>query len=328
MSKPRLPAEWEPQRAVLLAWPHPFGDWTDRLEAIRSEYVDFIETLLEHQPVILLTHPDDPDPARALNDRQGLYRHAVPHDDTWCRDYGPIGLLGVDRAPVALDFHFNAWGGKYEAADDDRVNESLLDHPLLSDFERRSIEFELEGGAIDSDGLGRVLINWHCLETRHPDRSRSEIAALLEAHLHADEILGIDLPALPGDDTDGHIDTLARFIDIDTLVYQRSADGDRERRMRQQLEGLRMRDGRPYRIVGLPVVEGFDPTLPANYVNFLLVNGACLVPAYGVDSDRKALDALAELLPDRRVRPVRASTMISQFGGPHCASMNIPEPRS
>jgi len=327
VSSPRLPAEWEPQRAVLLAWPHPFGDWADRLEAIRSEYIDFIETLLEHQPVILLTHPEDPDPAAAMAARPGLHRWPVVHDDTWCRDYGPIGLLGPDCSGIALDFHFNAWGGKYEATDDDQVNRSLLEHPLLSDFQRRAIDFELEGGAIDADGNGRVLINWHCLETRHPNRSRADLAALLETHLHADEILGIDLPALPGDDTDGHIDTLARFIDRDTLVYQSSPDAERERQLRHQLEDLRMRDGRPYRIVSLPRVEGFDPSLPANYVNFLLVNGACLVPAYGVASDRQALDTFAALLPERRVRPIRASTMISQFGGPHCASMNIPESR-
>jgi agmatine/peptidylarginine deiminase len=322
-----LPAEWEPQRALLLAWPHPFGDWADRLEAIRSEYIDFIKLVLDHQPVILLTHPDDPDPADALSELPGLHRCALAHNDTWCRDYGPIGLLGPDRSGIALDFHFNAWGGKYEALDDDRVNQSLLEHPLLSDFQRRDIDFELEGGAIDGDGTGRVLINWHCLETRHPTRSRAELAGLLETYLHADEILGIDIPALPGDDTDGHIDTLARFIDPHTIVYQTSRDAERDRLMQRQLDELRTRDGRPYRLLGLPAVEGFDPSLPANYVNFLLVNGACLVPAYGVASDRQALDTFAALLPERRVRPVRASTMISQFGGPHCASMNIPEPR-
>jgi agmatine/peptidylarginine deiminase len=323
----RLPAEWERQRATLLAWPDARGDWADCLAEIRAEYAALIETLLAHQAVIVLVGTREEAASLPQADHPGLHPVIIPFDDTWCRDYGPICLLGESDRSLALDFRFDAWGGKYESGQDDQVNLQLLGHPLLADFERIAVDLELEGGAIEPDGCGRILVNWFCLEKRLPGCPREQIAERLQTALRLEAVLGIDVPALPGDDTDGHIDTIARFAGPRRIVYQQHQDQAWTRALREELESLRRSDGGRYELIPLPGVEGFDPGLPANYANFLFVNGACLVPAYGVDSDRAAIRQIAELFPDREVLSVPARTMITQFGGPHCATMHIPDPK-
>jgi agmatine/peptidylarginine deiminase len=322
----RLPAEWERQRATLLAWPSPGGDWSSSLAAVRGEYAELISKLLARQDVILLLQPSDTLDELPFADHPSLHTASIPHDDTWCRDYGPICLLKDSGRSSALDFTFNAWGGKYDAGQDNRVNQRLLEIALLKDFERVAIDLELEGGAIDSDGAGRLLVNWSCLTHRLPERSRADIERALRRCLHLEQLLAIDVPALPGDDTDGHIDTIARFATAGTIVYQQHSNRSWTARLEDQLKALRDARGQAYELVPLPEVAGFDPTLPANYVNFLFVNGACLVPAYGVASDAVARQRLAELLPGLEVLSTPARTMITQFGGPHCATMHIPEP--
>lgn len=322
----RLPAEWEVQRATLLAWPDASGDWSGSLSEIRAEYATLIERILAYQPVIVLVQHIDQIAALPMADHPGLHPAAIPHNDTWCRDYGPICLVGGPDASLALDFRFDAWGGKYESGHDDRVNRQLIAHRLLSDYTRVAVDLELEGGAIDCDGRGHLLINWFCLEKRLPGLSRAAISEQLKATLHLDTVLGIEVPALPGDDTDGHIDTIARFVAAERIVYQQHQDREWTHALESQLRSLRRGDGQRFELIALPRVKAFDPALPANYANFLFINGACLVPAYGVESDAEAVDLLSELLPDRDVIPVPARTMITQFGGPHCATMHIPEP--
>jgi len=322
----RLPAEWEVQRATLLAWPDDSGDWSGCLPEIRAEYATLIEQILAYQPVLVLVQGSDQITSLPMAEHPDLNPVVIPHNDTWCRDYGPICLFGSPNRSIALDFRFDAWGGKYESERDNRVNRQLIAHRLLSDLNRVAVDLELEGGAIECDGRGHLLVNWSCLHKRLPELSRSEISERLEAALHVDSILGIEVPALPGDDTDGHIDTIARFVDRERIVYQQHRDRKWTQTLESQLQGLRRSDGGRFELVALPCVESFDRALPANYANFLFVNGACLVPAYDVESDREAIGLLSELLPDRDVIAVPARTMISQFGGPHCATMHIPEP--
>lgn len=318
----RLPAEWETQSATLLAWPAADSDWRDKLDAIRAEYRALIRAVLEFQPVILLVPEAEPAP-EGLPDHPALRRLALRYNDTWCRDYGPIIMVrSGDR--LALDFQFDGWGGKYPAALDNRVNTHLARHKLFEQIRFRQYLFELEGGAIESDGRGRLLINWHCLRSRHPHLSDREIAFDLHDLLNIDQLLGLDIEPLPGDDTDGHIDTLARFVNPETIVFQTRADAERSARLRRQLEALRTRDGAGYRLIALPRPDDIDQELPASYANFLIVNGGCLVPAYGSRQDEAACAILAELMPDRQIVPVPAATMITQSGGPHCASMHIP----
>ncbi|MEE4304793.1 MAG: agmatine deiminase family protein [Wenzhouxiangella sp.] len=318
----RLPAEWEAQSATLLAWPAADSDWHDKLEAIRDEYRQLIEAIRGFQPVVLLVPQDEPAPD-GLAEAPDLHRVPLRYNDTWCRDYGPV-IMVFSGYRLALDFHFDGWGGKYPASLDNRVNTHLARHELFDRMQFRQYLFELEGGAIESDGRGRLLVSWHCLRARHPHLSEREIDFELHNLLNVDKVLGIDIEPMAGDDTDGHIDTLARFTDHDTIVFQTQRDNERTARLRGQLETLRTRDENEYRLVALPCPDDLDPELPASYANFLFVNEGCLVPAYGSRHDEAACDILAELLPDRRIVQVPAATMITQSGGPHCASMHIP----
>ncbi|NEZ04060.1 agmatine deiminase family protein [Wenzhouxiangella sp. XN201] len=322
-SRYRLPAEWERQSATLLAWPSAESDWRDQLEAIRDEYRELITVLMRFQTVVLLTRPGEEQPSGLPLDHPRLHCLSVDFDDTWCRDYGPIVLVSGGQR-MALDFHFNGWGGKYPAALDNRVNSHLARHELFNRLEFRQYLLEFEGGAIDCDGQGRVLINRHCLRTRHSHMSDAEIDHQLQAVLNLDEVIGIDLEPMPGDDTDGHIDTLVRFVDTDTLVFQVQADTARTERLRGQLETLRTGDASAYQLHALPHPDDLDPGLPASYANFVLANDACLVPAYGSRHDEAARDILAERFPERETISVPARIMITQSGGPHCASMHIP----
>lgn len=318
----RLPAEWETQSATLLAWPTADSDWRENIHAIQDEYRQLIDAALAFQPVVLLL-PDGEAAPENLPARADLHRLSVPYNDTWCRDYGPIVLV-FSGYRLALDFHFDGWGGKYPASLDNRVNTHLSRHELFNRMQFRQYLFELEGGAIDCDGRGRLLVNWHCLRTRQPHLSDREIDFELHNLLNVDKVLGIDIEPMAGDDTDGHIDTLARFASPDTIVFQTQAEDERTGRLRGQLEALRTRDETEYRLAALPWPDDIDPKLPASYANFLFVNGGCLVPAYGSRHDETASDILAELMPDRRIVQVPAAAMITQSGGPHCASMHIP----
>lgn len=322
-SEYRLPAEWERQSATLLAWPNQKSDWASDLAAIQDEYLALIRAISGRQQAVVLVPPGNREVAQRLDDCAGLHLVEVPYNDTWCRDYGFITLVSSGQR-LALDFYFDGWGGKYPAGLDNRVNTLLSRHELFNRFSFRQYLFEIEGGAIDSDGQGRLLVNWHCLQARQPHLKRAEISHELRLLLNIDEVLGIDIEPVPGDDTDGHIDTLARFLDCDTIAFQLQNDASRTGTLRGQLESLRKADGHAYDLLALPKPEGVNPSLPANYVNFLFVNDACLVPAYGSKNDEEARAILAEALPDREVELVPAKAMIRQFGGIHCATMHIP----
>jgi agmatine/peptidylarginine deiminase len=320
----RLPAEWEAHSALLLAWPTADGDWRDVLEPVRDEYAGLINAVVERQRVILLVPPKDESARRRLGRLPGLEFVAMPYDDTWCRDYGPIVMCKTGER-LALDFHFNGWGGKHEARRDNLVNALLAQHRLFDSFEFRQSPFEIEGGAIDCDGNGTLLFNRHCLRVRHPQLQDDEVDQQLSAWLGASRLIEIDVPPLPGDDTDGHIDTLARFVAADRIAFQTLADADANRRLSGQLETLRCSDERAYELLALPAPDDIDATIPASYANFVLVNGAVLVPRYGSRSDAEALALLDEAFPSRDALSVSARTLLSQGGGPHCACMHIPE---
>ncbi len=319
----RLPAEWERQSATLLAWPHEKTDWATDLPAIQAEYTDLVHAITRRQPAVVLIPPGNTSAAEKLGDRPGLHLVEVPYNDTWCRDYGPITLVhGGER--LALDFYFNGWGGKYASNLDNRVNTALARHELFNRFTFRQYLFELEGGAIDCDGDGFLLVNWHCLRARHRHLADKEIDHELHTLLNVDKVLGIDLPPMAGDDTDGHIDTLARFVASDKVVYQAQQDPSRSTELRTQLENIQGEGGKDFELIELPVAAGVERSLPASYANFLFVNDGLLVPAFGSDADKQARSILEQAVPDRRVESVSTRAMIRQFGGPHCATMHLP----
>lgn len=325
----RLPAEWEPQAATLLAWPSPRTDWATRLPGIQQEYTLFIRAIAQRQQVILLIPPGSTEAQDRLGDLPGLKLIELPYDDTWCRDYGPITLIGGQGGErLALDFFFGGWGGKYAAGRDNRVNTLLARHPLFERLKFRQYLFELEGGAIESDGHGTLLINWHCLHTRHPHLKRGEIEFELKALLNLERVIGIDIEPLVGDDTDGHIDTITRFVNDSTVVSVLPEESDPNYRiLRDNYDKLTER----FEVIPLPHPAPIRPEdwreelLPATYANFLILNDAVLVPAYRQpDRDQAALRVLRDAFPDREVLPLDCGDIIWEGGALHCLSMQEP----
>lgn len=337
--RPRLPAEWEPQRCVLLAWPHGDTDWAPVLQQVETEYLELLAAILPRSPVVLCCR--DRDHARyvgGLIDRRGLDTAratmvTLPYNDTWIRDYGPLTLLRNGAAEL-VDFSFNGWGGRHLAGLDDQVSARLHGAGALGNLPFSRRERVLEGGSIDSDGMGTLLTTSRCLlhRNRGGDSGRESMERALMTWLGADRILWLDHGGLDGDDTDGHIDMLARFCSARTIVYSNCEDaGDVHyepmRQMYEQLKSFRARDGGAYRLVPLPLprpVHAADGhRLPASYANFLVVNGAVIVPAYADPCDQRALASLQRCFPGHEVVATSARTLITQGGGVHCATLSL-----
>jgi agmatine/peptidylarginine deiminase len=256
----------------------------------------------------------------------------LPYDDTWLRDSGPITLKTDDGAFQLTDFRFTGWGGKHEAEQDDALIAGLVHEGVFGKAAHKRIDWALEGGGIDSDGIGTVLTTWRCLTQRHPEQSREEMSKILRESLHARRVLWLDYGYLEGDDTDAHIDTLARFAPGDRIVYQACDDAsdrhhDELTRMGQELAALRTPDGHPYQLYPLPwarpiIDEG--RRLAASYANYLVVNGAVLVPAYGDTADDEAARIIGEAHPGREIVQVPCRPLIWQNGSLHCITMQLP----
>jgi len=223
----RLPAEWEPQSAVLIAWPHAGTDWADRLDSVETTYVALAAAVVRFQLLIIVV----PDAALHAHVEARLRERGVdlkrvsfvelPYDDTWLRDSGPITLTTSDDHYQLTDFRFTGWGGKFGSEQDDALVAGLFRAGLFGKgASHRRIDWALEGGAIESDGEGTVLTTWRCLVQRHPEQSREDMSGILRDGLHADRVLWLDYGYLEGDDTDAHIDTLARFAPGERIVYQ------------------------------------------------------------------------------------------------------------
>ena len=337
-SSVRFPAEWEPQSAILIAWPHAGTDWADRLGDVEDTYIALVQAITRFQPVLICVADDDVETyadIRLRSNRVDMARVrfvTVAYDDTWLRDSGPISLRDGDRLRL-LDFRFTAWGGKFEAGRDDLLVETLAAQGVFGDAARERIDFALEGGGIETDGNGTLLTTWRCLHERHPDASREELTAQLSAWLHQDRVLWLDHGALEGDDTDAHIDTLARFAPGDAIVFQ-ACDDEADshyadlKAMADEIAALRTRDGKPYRLFPLPwarPVLDEGRRLAASYANFLIVNGAVLMPAYGDAADNAAAAVLAQAFPGREIVQVPCRPLIWQNGSLHCITMQLPE---
>ena len=337
-SSVRFPAEWEPQSAILIAWPHAGTDWADRLGDVEDTYIALVQAITRFQPVLICVADDDVETYADIRLRSNRVDMAqvrfvtVAYDDTWLRDSGPISLRDGDRLRL-LDFRFTAWGGKFEAGRDDLLVETLAAQGVFGDAARQRIDFALEGGGIETDGNGTLLTTWRCLHERHPDASREELTAQLSAWLHQDRVLWLDHGALEGDDTDAHIDTLARFAPGDAIVFQ-ACDDEADshyadlKAMADEIAALRTRDGKPYRLFPLPwarPVLDEGRRLAASYANFLIVNGAVLMPAYGDAADNAAAAVLAQAFPGREIVQVPCRPLIWQNGSLHCITMQLPE---
>lgn len=334
----RFPAEWEPQAAILIAWPHADTDWAERLGDVEETYIALVQAITRFQPVLICVADDDVETyadIRLRSNRVDMARVrfvTVAYDDTWLRDSGPISLRDGNRLRL-LDFRFTAWGGKFEAGRDDLLVEALAAQGVFGDAARQRVDFALEGGAIETDGHGTLLTTWRCLHERHLDASREELTAQLSAWLHQDRVLWLDHGALEGDDTDAHIDTLARFAPGDAIVFQACDDAADAhyaglKAMADEIAALRTCDGKPYRLFPLPwawPVLDEGRRLAASYANFLIINGAVLMPAYGDAADNAAAAVLAQAFPGREIVQVPCRPLIWQNGSLHCITMQLPE---
>jgi agmatine deiminase len=336
----RMPAEWEPVGAVLLAWPHGHGDWAPYLAEAQACYRGIAAAIARRAPIIVLAD-DGPEVARQLAQAgvapgRATVVDEVPYDDTWIRDFGPITSVARGGARL-LDFGFNGWGLKFAAAEDNRATRRLHAAGRLGRAPLSTIGLVLEGGSIESDGAGTILTTEACLlsENRNPHLDRTGVEDALRRHLGAARVLWLAHGHLAGDDTDAHVDTIARLCPGDTILHVRCDDPADEHhaaftRMEAELRALRTASGAPYRLVALPwaaprhcPLDGHR--LPATYANILLVNGAVLVPTYGEPArDAAALRAVSEACPGMTIEGVDCSALIWQHGSLHCATMQIP----
>jgi agmatine deiminase len=336
----RLPAEWERQDGVLLTWPHAQSDWASTLAQVEPVFVAIAREVAARERLLVCAR--DPAHCRHIKALLGaagvpaarLRIEIVPSNDTWARDHGPITVIEAD-GPRLLDFVFNGWGGKFEAALDDRIPEQLCARGAFGDRERERVDFVLEGGGIESDGAGTLLTTVPC--QFHPGRnrgwSRPRIEAELRVRLGVQRVLWLEHGHLEGDDTDSHIDTLARLCDPRTIAYvhcddPRDAHFAELAAMEAELQAWRDVRGEPYTLVPLPWPEAKRATdgrrLPASYANFLVINGAVLVPTYRDAADLTALARIAGCFPGREVVGIDCLPLIEQGGSLHCLTMQFP----
>ena len=334
----RLPAEWEPQSAILLAWPHADSDWQPILEEVSAVYCEITRQIVRFEPVIILA-PETEKVVSALQtaevDLTQVTVCQIDTNDTWIRDFGPITVYDREQ-PLLLDFGFNGWGLKFPADKDNRVTRSLLEKNILSrSAKNATIGLVLEGGSIESDGHGTLLTTAECLlnPNRNPHLNKAALESSLSELFGSDHVLWLDHGWLAGDDTDSHIDTLARLCPDETILYVRCDNPDDEhypelKEMELQLQRFRTRAGKPYRLLALPWPRPcFDrgERLPATYANFLVINGAVLVPTYRDRADSLALRTITAAFPGREVIGIDCSALIKQHGSLHCVTMQLPQ---
>jgi len=335
-----LPPEWHPQSGVMLTWPHAGSDWLPILDAVEPVFTLIAEAVLRHEQLLVACH-DEALRARVAGilasrdipaDR--LHLHVAPANDTWARDHGPIAVLCQGEATL-LDYRFNGWGGKFPSELDNRITRSLHAQGAFGDTPIEYDELVLEGGSIEVDGQGTLLTTEQCLlnPNRNPGLDRAQIESRLAEPLGLTRFLWLKHGYLAGDDTDSHIDTLARLCDPATIAYVACDDPHDEhyrelKAMEQELEAFRTAAGTPYRLVPLPWPQPkFDDEgtrLPATYANFLIINGAVLVPTYRDPADTLALQQLQACFPDREVIGIDCLPLIWQHGSLHCVTMQLP----
>ncbi|WP_198245104.1 agmatine deiminase family protein [methane-oxidizing endosymbiont of Gigantopelta aegis] len=331
----RFPAEWEPQSAVMIAWPHSEGDFNNLAE-VEDSYSLIAQTISHYQSLIILCR----DAAHQQHIEQLLNTTTQTHfiqanyDDIWLRDTAFL-TIEEDRQARLLNFRFNGWGNKYPHTADNQLNQQLLQHPIFSGLSCQHIDFVLEGGSIESDGITTLMTTENCLlnPNRNPDYNRFAISRTLENHFGCEKILWLQQNNLAGDDTDAHIDTLARFCSPEIIAYSTSDTPDDPhypglQKLRQQLETFTTASGKPYQLVALPlpapIYDDNGQRLPANYANFLIINHAVLVPVYGDRNDEIALSRIAQCFPERDIIPIPCRPIVHQYGSLHCMTMQFP----
>lgn len=332
-----LPAEWHRQSAVMITWPHANSDWSDILDEVTDCYISLSKEITKRQKLIIVCENKNEVLQHFSDDeKNNITTKQIDSNDTWARDHGPISLF-IDNQPAIFDFGFNGWGLKFASNLDNQITTELFDKQLFNEnvLYRNKQNFILEGGAIESDGEGTLLTTSQCLlaPNRNQPMTQNEIEDYLIKTFGLKRVLWLNHGYLAGDDTDSHIDTLARLCDTETIAYVACNDKNDEhyeelKKMEEELISFKTIKGKPYKLVPLPmadevIYEGLR--LPATYANFLIMNDAVLMPEYGTDKDDIAKKKLQIAFPKHEVIGVNCTPLIKQHGSLHCITMQIPE---
>lgn len=332
-----LPAEWFPQSAVQLTWPHAGTDWAPILKEVIPCFVSIAQEIMKREKLVVVC-PDASEVKEQLGafDEERVRFVELPTNDTWARDHGGISVFDP-LGPMVYDFVFNGWGMKFAANKDNLITRNLYQSGVFAEEIQlvNMAPFVLEGGSIESDGRGTLMATAECLLSvnRNEYLQREEIEHYLKDVFGVKRILWIENGYLAGDDTDSHVDTLARFCSEDTIAYVKCEDESDEhydelRAMEEEIKAFRQENGEPYRLVPLPMADEVvweGERLPATYANFLIINGAVLLPFYNSPKDEEARKALQAVFPDREVIGVNCLPLIKQHGSLHCVTMQYPE---
>jgi agmatine/peptidylarginine deiminase len=333
-----LPPEWYPQSGVMLTWPHRNSDWIDLIDEVEYCFVLIAREILKVENLLIVCF----DPTSVASKLEGFLNKnlvlvQLDSNDTWARDHGPITILKNGK-PVLCDFQFNGWGLKFPAGLDNQLTSQLFNsNHFRKEIEYRNLlDFVLEGGSIETDGMGTLLTTENCLlsANRNQKLSKTDIGRFLMDLFGIQRILWLSAGYLAGDDTDSHIDTLARFCNEKTIAYVTCDDPSDEhfeqlKQMELEIKSFRRLDGTPYLLVGLPmadhVIDDNGYRLPATYANFLIINKKVLVPFYHTSKDELVRKMLQNTFPDREVIGIDCSVLIKQHGSLHCVTMQFPE---
>jgi len=337
----KLPAEWAAQDAVLLTWPHPETDWAEHLSEVEAVFFQLAAAISQRQHLIVLCHNAFlvqrlqkvlPEHQVQL---QRTHLLVVPNNDSRARDHGPITVYNAAGDAIWLNFDFTGWGHKFDSRLDNQINGHLFGADIIKAVAIESLDLVLEGGAIETDGQGVLLANEHCLlhPNRNPQFDKNQLEQRLAELFGIDKFLWLQLPPLAGDDTDGHIDTLARFSPSGAILYVSCDDSSDEhypslQQLQSQLAAFTDGNNQPYPLLPLPWPDAkYDANgnrLAASYANYLIINGAVLVPTYQDDKDQQALEIIAKAHPDYSIIGIDCLPLIRQGGSLHCVTMQLP----
>ena len=332
-----LPAEWARQSGVMLTWPHEQTDWAPMLDEVEGCFIAIAKAIAEREKLLIVCHDQHSLYEKLKECRiENILFADLPTNDTWARDHGAITVM-IEGRPTLYDFTFNGWGMKFAANFDNQITSTLYQNRFFQDgvIYLNQQQLVLEGGSIESDGEGTLLTTTDCLLSvnRNHHLTKTEIALKLTELFGLQQILWLSSGYLSGDDTDSHVDTLARLCNTKTIAYVKCDDVNDEHyealsRMELELASFRTIDHQPYQLIPLPMADAVydgDIRLPATYANFLILNEAVLVPFYNSPKDETAKFQLGRVFPDREIIGIDCTPLIKQHGSLHCVTMQFPE---
>lgn len=334
-----LPAEWAPQSGVQLTWPHENTDWKEMLPEVTPCFVEIATEISKQEKLLIVCHDKETVKAQlgTGSNHENIQLVEIESNDTWARDHGGISVL-VNNEPYIYDFCFNGWGMKFPANFDNLITRKLYFQQSIFQSNvgyQNMLHCVLEGGSIESDGKGTILTTAECLlsENRNEYKTQEEIEDYIKTIFGATRVLWLNNGYLAGDDTDSHIDTLARFSSENTIAYVKCTDETDEhfeelKLMEEELQTFKTLDGKPYNLIPLPmadkvIVEGVR--LPATYANFLIINNAVLLPTYNSSKDELAKQQIQKAFPEREIIGINCLPLIKEHGSLHCVTMQYPK---